>query len=254
MCTREIAIKKIRDFLESENKFLLITGTNQFEKHKLMLMIIFCFYSNTKTLFRVNGMKNATDFLSPIFDSKIKNIKTGKPINVKDNNKLYVDSMNSKSWSSTPNNFDSGVIYPIDSLDPDKGARCVEDLLNRNTNKIILISWTDNKEFSWTQHYEPFHVIYDAAEENPEQNKKVKQNIKRTSKEHRISNLPNYAETIDNKYLVKINCDNCRCARWAKLNKPYPGQIALRNNSSEEYVATCLKCGWEAFDSYNWGR
>ncbi|MDD2475858.1 MAG: hypothetical protein PHI32_08100, partial [Dysgonamonadaceae bacterium] len=135
------------------------------------------------------------------------------------------------------------------------GQSRVQDLIDRNAKKIILITWTDNKDFSWVNQYNPCHVVYDAEEENPEYHQRVKEiELKHPRLSQQIKRLPQYAKSTPGNYLIQIHCDKCRCSRWARLNKPYPGKTALGNAELGEFSAACLMCGYEAWDSYNWSR
>ncbi|MEM3827961.1 MAG: hypothetical protein QXP36_01920 [Conexivisphaerales archaeon] len=256
MTTRKIATQKILSFLQSKEKFLLLTGTHQFQKHVLALSIIFGNYPAPATiLFRVNHLDNATIFVSPVLNLT-KRPRPGVPITV-NNYALYVDSMNPKSWHSTPSNVDVAIVYPIDSLDYDSGDDCVQDLIKRKAKKILLVSCTDNVDFGWVDQFNPIHVVFDAEEENPEYHKRVLEMLKSQPLMGTgidISKLPEYARSAPERYLVRIFCRNCRCVRWAKLNAPYPGKSALRSAPSGKYEATCLVCGYMATDNYNWCR
>ena len=69
----------------------------------------------------------------------------------------------------------------------------------------------------------------------------------------KINKLPLYAQSTQTNFLVQILCrGTCRINRWAKLNKSYHGQSALRDAPAGEFTATCLMCGYEASDNYNW--
>ena len=64
MNTRESAKRAIIHFLESDSKYLLLTGTHQNKKHRLALSIIFS-HSPTpqRVLFRANSMGKIQRFL-----------------------------------------------------------------------------------------------------------------------------------------------------------------------------------------------
>lgn len=257
MNTFDEAVRRISSYLESDDKFLLISGTHQYEKHILALRLVFNSYkSPTTVLFRSNSMQSlkGRNFLGRLFNSRI-NFKTGTPYRIRGGYTLFVDSINRRTWNSSPQDIDVGIIYPIDSLNFNNGDDCVQDLIDRNAKKIILITWTDNKDFSWVNQYNPCHVVYDAEEENPEYHQRVKEiELKHPRLSQQIKRLPQYAKSTPGNYLIQIHCDKCRCSRWARLNKPYPGKTALGNAELGEFSAACLMCGYEAWDSYNWSR
>jgi len=255
MNTRRQATQSISSFLRTDEKFVLLTGTYQNEKHVLAISLIFSQYPSPATiLFRANTLRNISDFLSPVL-RLTKEPKTGTPINV-GRYTLYVDTINPRSWYSSPSDIDVAIVYPIDSLEYDAGDDCVQDLIRRKAKKIFLVSWTDNKDFSWTDQFNPVHVIFDAEEENPEYHKRMMELLASAQSEITITEkLPAYATSIPHKYLVKILCrGRCHTTRWARLNAPYPGKSAIRSAPLGQYRATCLICGYEATDNYNWFR
>lgn len=70
-----------------------------------------------------------------------------------------------------------------------------------------------------------------------------------------LGKLPAYASKADRSRAVQLLCKGkCGRGRWAELNRPYPGQDALRKAAMGEYKATCLRCGSVASDNYNWYR
>lgn len=70
-----------------------------------------------------------------------------------------------------------------------------------------------------------------------------------------VGKLPEYAASADRSKLVKILCKGtCRCERFAELNLKYPGIEQLCKAKMFKYTATCLICGYEASDNYNWSR
>lgn len=66
--------------------------------------------------------------------------------------------------------------------------------------------------------------------------------------------LPQYACTADKKRIVKILCPECGTTRFAIMETVYPGQEVLKKSDLGDFTATCLKCGYETNDSYNWYR
>lgn len=51
-------IDSIEKFSKSEDKGILLTGTHQYKKHKLIMAIINKNFKNVKILFRTNSMDN----------------------------------------------------------------------------------------------------------------------------------------------------------------------------------------------------
>ena len=66
--------------------------------------------------------------------------------------------------------------------------------------------------------------------------------------------LPSYALGGESALLVQITCrGRCKTMRRAKMDGRYPGRRELKDGQGPT-SATCLKCGFEANDYYNWGR
>jgi len=250
MNTKEHAAEKITAFLKSsDQRVMLLNGTHQNEKHPLVVRSVFANCSKATVLFRVNSMANAGNFLRPVGFSKAP--KPGTALNAPNGNRLYVDTINQRSWKSSPNAIDVAVVYPCDSLDADSGSECVEDLRQRGVKKILLVTWTDNRDFSWVDSYNPVRVTYDAEAERAEYHADMKKLEAKVLKSVPVK-LPEYAKSAAPEYLVRLHCDKCGSTRWAKLNRPYPGHAVLVNATTGEYEATCLVCGTHADDNYNW--
>lgn len=131
------------------------------------------------------------------------------------------------------------------------GDDCVQDLILRKVKKIVLVSWTDNKDINWIEQFHPVKVVYDSEEDDPNHHERIKE-IVSTSNSKTIIGLPKYAQNVPTDCLIKLNCKGCNSGRWARLNKAYPGKTALREAEMGEYIATCLNCGYENEDNYNW--
>jgi len=113
-------------------------------------------------------MRNASDFLNVK-----KEMKTGESYRLGENN-LYVDTINPTSWKNTPREVDYGIVYPFDSLSKNTNKEeILNDLINRVSRKIILVTWTDNQDYSWVDNYVDQRVIYDVEEEDPEYHERM---------------------------------------------------------------------------------
>lgn len=247
---RDRAIDGLIHFMRSDESFCLLTGTHQYEKHSLALAVMIGeLPRGARLLFRANGRENAERYLGDIGISRAP--AAGRSLTVQ-GVELCVDTMNPQSWARSPRPIDAAVVYPIDSLGPDRGAACVADLRARGASKVILVTWTDNFDSSWADSYDPTRVIRDAVERpdchervlTPTARAKTRQGIPRT--------LPAYAQAEDPRYLVRFHCDVCGSSRWARLNKEYPGLEVIRQAKHGEYEARCLICNWVARDNYNW--
>jgi hypothetical protein len=170
------AIEKVEAFLNSNDKGMLITGTHQYEKHKLIMKILNKHYEGARILFRTNGMDNITnrDFLG--WAKVNKTPKCGERVRVGKNYYEFDNCNNQGTWNKTSNNFDFAILYPLDSAYKGKTNDILEDLYEyKNISKIFLISWTDDSKYNFSNLSDFFesHVIYDAEEENPAYHQRV---------------------------------------------------------------------------------
>lgn len=174
---KQQAIEQIVDFLKSDEKCMLITGTHQYEKHKLIMKILNKYYKNARILFRINSMNNVTN---DAFIGLSKKITAGTKFKM-GNNYYESDSFNTSStWNRTSNIFDFAIFYPIDALCRSMKKESIINLFqHKNIKKIFLCSWTDNLNYDYSKFLEFFsrQVIYDAEEENPEYHQRVLDNI-----------------------------------------------------------------------------
>lgn len=172
---KEQLIKSMEEFIASDEKCMLITGTHQYEKHIAVMAMLNKYMSGSRVLFRINAMQNLTEdsFLGQLISKKP---KIGEIFRI-ENNIYQADSFNNKSsWQKTSYQFDAAIIYPIDAIARhDVGMECVEDLfVNKDISKIFLVSWTDaGYDYSIFNKYVERHVIYDAEEEDLEYHKRV---------------------------------------------------------------------------------
>lgn len=172
---KEQAIEQITEFLKSEEKVIILTGTYQYKKHKLIMALLNKHYKNAKILFRVNGMDNITNEEFVGFAGVKKTPKSGEWIKVS-NNYYTFDSLNRTTWRRSGNKFDFAILYPIDSAMQGNINDILDDLTKyKDIGKLFLISWTDNKSFDYAtiSEYYDRHVIYDAEEEELAYHKRV---------------------------------------------------------------------------------
>jgi hypothetical protein len=250
MNTREKAAQAVLDFLGSTERVMLLDGTHMGEKHPLALtMVLRTWPAAARVLFRVNSKANAEQFLAAAHIRV--NVPRPGAFAAAAGHRLYVDTVNRASWAQSPNPVDAAIVYPVGSMNAREGDECVHDLLDRGAKKIILVTWVDNKDLSWAEQFKPVRVTYDTEAEDPDHHAGLKE-IGAAARPQAPNNLPQYARNVPPELLVRRHCDHCCSSTWSRLNKPYPGPMALRNAPDGEYRATCLKCGTEAGDNYNW--
>jgi hypothetical protein len=173
MNTRKNAIKEITEFLESDEKGLLITGTFQFEKHRLVMAFLEEYYKNAKILFRINSLGNiTTNSFTPLKHQP----KAGEFVRLGNNYYCFDSSTNKGTWNKTIRDFDFGIVYPIGFIVDSGKLEPIEELTQfRNITKVFYCTCTDKKshDLSVLAPYYTRHVIFDSEEENPEYHKRV---------------------------------------------------------------------------------
>ncbi len=176
MNNKEECYKKIMKFMESSDKCILVKGTNQYKKHKLVMSFINKNYKNEKILFRINGMDNIlkSSFLG--WTRIKKKVRSGENIKIGNNYYQFDSIITSNTWPSTDRKFKFALVYPIDPIIRNKKYDVLENLfIDKEIEKIFLISWTDKQKYDYKglKSYIDSITIYDAEEENAEYHKKV---------------------------------------------------------------------------------
>lgn len=173
MNNRDQATYKILNFLKSDESGVLITGTNQYEKHLLVMSILDKEYENKRILFRINGMMNITDYN---FTPLKKKPKAGEFVKLGNNYYCFDAFTSSQTWRSTVGIFDFAIVYPIDYICRAKKGELIEELHKfRTIGKTFLCSWTDHPEYEYSilSKYYISHVTYDAEDESPAYHNKL---------------------------------------------------------------------------------
>lgn len=173
-------IKEIGDFLDSDEKGMLITGTHQFKKHIAAMYVINEKLKNKRILFRTNAMDMVQTHLKSMVKKKP---KSGEPVRI-DNNAYEFDAFTSRgTWHKTSGDVSVVIVYPIDAIA--RGAvtlECIDDLFNfKRFDKIIFVSWTDNldNDYSLFDKYVDRKCGYDVEEEDPAYHARVLDSIQR---------------------------------------------------------------------------
>lgn len=176
MNNKATAIAQFEEFIKSDDKGILITGTHQYEKHKLAMAVINKHYTGAKILFRINALQNISDDAFLGWAGLKKQPKAGEKIKIGKNFYQFDSFNNQGTWHKTDHDFDFAIVYPIDSLCKEKDIKPIQDLFeHKQIKKIILCSWTDKADYDYSlfSEYHTNHIIYDALEEDPEYHKRV---------------------------------------------------------------------------------
>lgn len=173
MNDKQSAIQQLQEFLESDDKMLLLTGTHQYEKHRLVLSTLNRLYKNAKILYRINGMQNINDYKF----TPLKRIpRSGEFVKAGNNFYCFDSLLATQTWSNTKGCFDFALIYPVDSIFKEGKVDAIDELyIGRKIGKIFLCTWLDlpTYDYGLLDKYHMKHVIYDAESEDPEYHNRV---------------------------------------------------------------------------------
>lgn len=178
---KENLLCNIEEFIDSEEKCMFITGTNQYKKHIMVMAALDQLMPGAHILFRSSSMQNLLDkeFLGRFI---FKQPKIGQEFKI-ENNIYEADTFtNSSSWYKTKREFDAAIFYPIDAIARGNvDIKCIDNLfINKDVKKIFLISWTDNNyDYSIFNKYIDRECIYDAIEEDIDYHNRVLEIINR---------------------------------------------------------------------------
>ena len=78
MHTREKAIVQIKEFFNSDEQSLLLTGTHQYRKHDLIIKLINKYMSNKSILIRTSGIKDVQRLFENPLNYDLRSTKAGK--------------------------------------------------------------------------------------------------------------------------------------------------------------------------------
>lgn len=176
MSNKATVISQFEEFLKSDDKGVLITGTHQYEKHKLAMAVIEKHFKNANILFRTNGLQSITNWDYLGWVGVTKQPKAGEIIKIENNFYQFDSLSNEGTWYKTDHKVDFAIVYPIDALCRKKSFKPIEDLFEyKDIDKIIMCSWTDRADYDYSllSEYYNTHIIYDALEEDPDYHKRV---------------------------------------------------------------------------------
>lgn len=165
MNTRKEAEAALAEFMDSNEKVALLTGTNEYRKRVLALETFVKQEAGLNILFRANYIDNFQVFYAH-FDIKF---KVGKPYRL-ENHTLYIDTIRENSWDKSPLEVDHAVLYPLEGaslLKERARLKLMDDLLRRVSGKIILVDHGSTGENAWLSDFVDRRVSYDEEEGDP---------------------------------------------------------------------------------------
>ena len=102
------------NFLKSDKRCMLITGTHQYKKHVLIMALLNKYYKNAKILFRASGVNHAFSTENILGQFNLKTKKSGELFQLY-NNYYAVDSYKRKdTWYKSNDNYDFAIVFSID--------------------------------------------------------------------------------------------------------------------------------------------
>ncbi|MGH1288665.1 hypothetical protein [Bacillus toyonensis] len=156
MNSQEVASREIIEFLESDTeKVMLVTGTNDYKKHSLVLEMINEDKSLKRGLFRTHRLESVSNFFG---DAELKvPHNAGKPAGqtrLIENTFFSFDSFDKSTWGKTPSELDFALIYPIEVYNKKKSdlkEAFIKNIVEeKNINKIFVVSNLDDRgDYEW---------------------------------------------------------------------------------------------------------
>ncbi|PEP67303.1 hypothetical protein [Bacillus toyonensis] len=159
MTNKEITLKQINEFLESdEEKVMLIKGTNYKEKFSLVLERLIQNKNLENGILRFRAFNSIPFFFDPTEYEIPKNIGKTKKVHLIKNTTVHFDSFDKKTWRQTPIELDFALICPVESYNSESNVSKEEFLQNifkeKTIRKILLVSHIDDKgDYEWLNRY-----------------------------------------------------------------------------------------------------
>ncbi|MBU8607887.1 hypothetical protein [Bacillus pumilus] len=165
---REQAEEKIIDFLKSDERVAIVTGTHMHQKIDLVMNVLCEHLFSENILFRTYTLENASRFLK----SSTK-LKTGVAYRGGLNN-IYVDTLKERTWGKHGDPIHTAVIYPLKPMSAEKlRTEAISNLLDRvKVKKLILVSNQDALDLTWAASINT-KIVYDSLEDDPEYHQRV---------------------------------------------------------------------------------
>ena len=129
---RQEAIAQIREFIESDDQGMLLTGTNQLMKHWIVMAVIGNYFTDKSGLFRIDSLSNITH---PAYVNLAEQPKAGKAGRLLNCHYTFDASTRADTWRKTkviPFHF--AIIYPIDWMIREQK---MEPLLSLHATEIL---------------------------------------------------------------------------------------------------------------------
>ena len=179
MNNKASTVMQIEGFLASDDKCLLLSGTNFDEKHKIVMSIINKLYDNKLVLFRAPHISHIhNDGILGwvgINEKNRKNLLNGKRMKIGSNIYECDDMYHPSSWHKTSRSFFCAIIM-LGNRHDRKQMESIENVLkDKNAEKVFLVtnfSSIENDLLSLGK-FISRHVIYDAEDESPEKHARV---------------------------------------------------------------------------------
>ncbi|MDM5298191.1 hypothetical protein QUF51_08460 [Bacillus pumilus] len=165
---REQAEEKIINFLKSDEKFAIVTGTHMHKKLDLVINVLCDHLIGENILFRTYTLENASRFLK----SSTK-LKTGVAYRGGLNN-IYIDTLKERTWGKHGDPIHTAVVYPLKPLSSEKlRTEAISNLLGRvKVKKLILVSNQDTLDLTWAASINT-KIVYDSLEDDPDYHQRV---------------------------------------------------------------------------------
>ena len=141
----------IQAFLSSDKKCMLVTGTDNFQKHKLVVAALGTLCKDKHILFRTNALQNlaADSFLGWTGLERVP--KSGELVKLHNNYYEFDSMFNVGTTRRTSRVFDCAILYPAEAVLCRKGCQSLDDLFHqKQIQQIFLITCSDEYPYDYS--------------------------------------------------------------------------------------------------------
>ncbi|MCL2171581.1 MAG: hypothetical protein FWB71_05450 [Defluviitaleaceae bacterium] len=154
-------IAEIVDFMKSDERCLLLTGTNSPDKLKLLMARLSVVCRDKNILMRLNPL-NRIGLIIGWAGVKVPP-PTSAAKKLLNNNYHFDDMLITNTWHKARNNYDVGILYPAEDMLTKGAFEAVADIFTKKIPKIFLLTHQDpaGGDYSKLNEYVSRRVIYD---------------------------------------------------------------------------------------------
>lgn len=148
MNTRE-TVEGIKSFINSPERFLLVSGNKPNHTINLVFSMAMFRYSKPAVILLRSNVENLSSrFLLPILKSTNMGIR------------VSMDSFEEGTWHNSLKKINIAIIFPVELLRYKKYAGVLPDILQKDPDKVFLVSKKVNPDLGRFSHLTPVRLTY----------------------------------------------------------------------------------------------